>query len=247
MQIAKYVLTLLTWRCLVARAAPIIAALQREQGLTVDEKGIPHVTLHPPATTYWVKRTLPGTLLYNKTLHLAMEYAPKALTVLDVGAYDPGYISQLDWIPTKVATDIQFSVKQARVWGQSKGVAFIQGDFLKLKFATKFDLVTCNQVVEHLPPGVVEPFVKKMMSVAHTLIVSTTLDLPFGVIPGHVQDPISEAKFRSWFDGPDGRIIKYATARGGNPRGNYTLPGPGHVGRVAALNQIVVWASFNPH
>ena len=31
-------------------------------------------------------------------------------------------------------------------------------------------------------------------------MVTTTYEMPFGDIPGHVQDPISENKFRSWFE-----------------------------------------------
>eukprot|EP00965_Chrysotila_dentata_P249926 6209154-Pleurochrysis_carterae.AAC.1 len=250
MRTAHVAITLLLLMGLVAVTAklPNHAQTAREdgQGLTVDRSGKPHVTLHPPQTKYWKTRTRPGVVLYHRTLALARQYAPKALTVLDVGAHDPSYISQLNWIPAKVATDIQFNKDQAHIWGQTQGVVFMKGDFLKLEFATKYDLVTCQQVVEHLPPGVVELFVQKMMSIARTLIVSTTLELPFGVIGGHVQDPISESKFRSWFNGSNGRIIKYETVRGGNPKANYTLPGPARVGRVAVRNQIVVWVANSP-
>jgi hypothetical protein len=53
--------------------------------------------------------------------------------VLDVGAYESPYISLFDWIPTKVATDIQL---RANVWNDMDGIAFVQGDFMMLNFAT---------------------------------------------------------------------------------------------------------------
>ena len=89
---------------------------------------------------------------------------------------------------------------RAAVWSHIPGIAFVQGNFMGLKFVTRFDLVICNQVIEHLPDSLVPQFVAKLARhTAGTLIVSTTHMLKFGVIKGHVQDPISEAEFRSWF------------------------------------------------
>ena len=71
---------------------------------------------------------------------------------------------------------------------------------MALKLGTRFDLVICNQVVEHLPDSLVDKFVAKLAAhTERTLIVSTTFELEQGAIKGHVQDPISEAEFRSWF------------------------------------------------
>ena len=141
--------------------------------------------------------------LYHLTIELAREHAPHALTVLDVGAYESPLISRMDWIPTKVATDI---LNHPQVWEDLRGIAFIQGDFLTLKFGTKFDLVICNQVVEHLPDSVVGKFVQKLMEISRVLIVSTTYEMPQGTIQGHIQDPISEAEFCSWFEGTNETI-----------------------------------------
>jgi hypothetical protein len=48
-----------------------------------------------------------------------------------------------------------------------------------------------------------------MMRTSRVLIVSTTYMLPNGAIYGHVQDPISELKFRSWFASGKGSIVYY--------------------------------------
>ena len=89
---------------------------------------------------YWNLRQ--NNKLYSRFLKLVREEALDALTVLDVGAYESPYISLFDWIPTKVATDIQL---RANVWNDMDGIAFVQGDFMKLNFATVFDVVICNQ------------------------------------------------------------------------------------------------------
>jgi hypothetical protein len=144
---------------------------------------------------YWNLRR--NNKLYSRFLKLVREEAPDALTVLDVGAYESPYISLFDWIPTKVATDIQ---SRDNVWNDMDGIAFVQGDFMTLNFATVFDVVICNQVVEHIDDDKVKQFVAKMQSIAKVLMVTTTYEMPFGDIQGHVQDPISENEFRSWFE-----------------------------------------------
>ena len=153
-------------------------------------------TIASNRSVYWRKRLqLP---LYQRMVQLVRQYAPRALTVLDVGAYESPLVAQFDWIPTKVATDVQM---RPQVWRHVPGIAFIVGDFMKLKFGTRFDLVICNQVIEHLQPdSFVERFVRKLAAeIEQTLIVSTTLEMAHGTIMGHVQDPISEAEFRGWF------------------------------------------------
>jgi hypothetical protein len=109
------------------------------------------------ASTYWRLRKDSPT--YNVLFQTAKREAPDALTVLDVGAYESPFVTRLDWIPTKVATDIQ---ARPEIWEHVDGVAFIQGDFMQLKFGTRYDLVLCSQVVEHLADEVVENFVTKM-------------------------------------------------------------------------------------
>ena len=237
---------------------PKARSARAKDGLIIDEQGKPRVRLTPPSTKYWDRRK--AAPWYVLTLSLAKMHAPNALTALDVGAADPGYLARLDWIPTKIGLDLHSSEGQRAVWRKARGVNLIVGDFLKVEFAAPFDLVVCNQVVEHLPHGFVEQFVRKMMATARILIVSTTLDLPAGTIDGHIQDPISESEFRSWFDSPHGQIIDFRRGRGGNPDANFTLPNKklgrsachpyffdtkNNQCRVPAWNQAVVWKRTN--
>ena len=148
-------------------------------------------------SVYWRRRRKGA--LYNTMDTLVWERAARAATALDVGTYESPLLARYYWIPTKVATDL---TARPRFWPHIPGIAFVAGDFMQLAFGTRFDLVICNQVVEHLSDSNVTRFVTKLAShtgPGGTLLVSTTHRLPFGVIKGHVQDPISEERFRSWF------------------------------------------------
>ena len=217
-----------------------------KEGLVVDpatSSGC-RISLDPPRSLYWKQRA--NHVMYREggvLMRLAREYAHDALSVLDVGAFDPGHISKFDWIPTKVGTDKQLHSTAVEPWAKARGVAFVHGDFLNLKFPAGFDLVTCNQVVEHLPDGVVERFVQKMMSHAKVLIVSTTHNVSHGVVDGHVQDPISEQKFRSWFSS-SGHILKHESINPitGAHDDNFKLYNKELGQKSIVKNQIIVWS-----
>ena len=142
-----------------------------------------------------LKRDRYRSILRSLHWKAVLKYGRDALTALDVGAYDPFALTQLTWVPTKLALDIQFSPKQSPVWASTPGIVFLNSDIFKTKFVgRRFDLVMSSQVVGRIPPSM-KKFVKRMMSLAKTLIVSTTYELPFGTIPGHVNDPISTKAF----------------------------------------------------
>ena len=64
---------------------------------------------------YWRKRK--NQLLYREMVAVARREAPSALTALDVGAYESPLLARFDWIPTKVATDIQFHPQASAATG----------------------------------------------------------------------------------------------------------------------------------
>lgn len=134
--------------------------------------------------------------LYRMTVALARALFFDARSVIDVGSYTSGLICELDWIETRVATDLQKRLEAN--WVGVPGVRFVAGNAFALNFPEEpFDLVISNQTVEHLddPHG----FIAKLLALGRGLIVSTTYEVAAGTIAGHVQDPISVEKFQGWF------------------------------------------------
>ena len=76
-----------------------------KNGFFCSTEGIAHVHLSPPSTTYW-KRGREKASIYapsgpGSVRALARRYAQGALTMLDVGAYDPTFQFKFTWIPSK--------------------------------------------------------------------------------------------------------------------------------------------------
>jgi 2-polyprenyl-3-methyl-5-hydroxy-6-metoxy-1,4-benzoquinol methylase len=164
------------------------------QQLTIDGRTI---GIAEDINGYWAARYRHD--LYRMTVALARAMFADANSAIDVGCYTSGLICELDWIGTRVATDLQARL-QAN-WQDVPGVRFVAGDAFAAQFPEEpFDLVISNQTVEHLadPAG----FIAKLVALGRGLIVSTTYEVPQGMIPGHVQDPISYDTFASWFPCP---------------------------------------------
>lgn len=149
---------------------------------------------------YWARRM--HLDLYRCTVALAHALFFNAKSAIDVGCYTSGILCELDWIDRRVATDLQ--LRLAQNWEHVPGVEFVGGDAFALDFTQYlegtpklFDLVISNQMVEHLDQPV--EFIEKLISLGRGLIVSTTYETPAGLIEGHIQDPISLEKFKSWF------------------------------------------------
>lgn len=143
---------------------------------------------------YWADRKHHD--LYRLTFAVSHALFHDARSAIDVGCYTSGLICEMDWIEHRVASDIQPGLTEN--WAGVPGVRFVVGDAFALNFPEEpFDLVISNQTVEHLhdPVG----FIAKLLDLGQGLIVSTTYEVPAGMIDGHVQDPISLEAFQSWF------------------------------------------------
>jgi len=143
--------------------------------------------------SYWEERK--NHDLYRLTVAMCHALFPRAQSAIDVGCYTSSMLVEMDWIPKRVACDIQKNL--ASNWAEAQGVEFIPGDAFEIEFPEPFDLVISNQTVEHLQHPA--KFVEKLLTLGKSLVISTTYETPFGLIPGHIQDPISLEKFKSWF------------------------------------------------
>lgn len=157
---------------------------------------------------YWQDRK--NHDLYRIMLVMAASLFRDARSAIDVGCYTSGLLVEMDWIGHRVATDIQANLQSH--WDRVEGVEFLAGDAFAIQFPQKFDLVLSAQTIEHLDKP--QEFIEKLLALGRGLIISTTYETPHGLIPGHVQDPISLEKFRSWFPVPlDSWTVCYHPSR----------------------------------
>ena len=123
---------------------------------------------------------------------LAQHYGAGAKSAIDVGCYVGGFICDLDWIPKRIAADINNWSKE---WAAVDNVRFMNADAFALD--ENFDFVISSQTIEHVENA--KGFAEKLCALGETVLISTTYKVPFGKIEGHVQDPIDLDKFTGWF------------------------------------------------
>jgi hypothetical protein len=115
--------------------------------------------------------------------------AHDARSLLDVGTANAEYLESFDWIPRKVALDKRKVYSSATVEG-------IVADFFAYEPKEKFDLVTCFQVLEHVPDA--GPFARRLFELGRDVLISVPFKWKAGDCEWHVHDPVDSRKLRSW-------------------------------------------------
>jgi hypothetical protein len=128
---------------------------------------------------------------YKSVLRLAQQYAPDAQSVIDVGAPWP-FVTAFEWIPRKVMLNDRYPDGLAT----PPDVTAIMANFYEYQPEQKFDLVVCNQVMEHVPDPPV--FAKKLLSIGKVVVASVPYMWPPGTATGHLQNDIDMETFLSW-------------------------------------------------
>jgi hypothetical protein len=145
--------------------------------------------LKPPRSrrSYWTQRR--HLKYYREVIRLAGKHVPEGRTLIDVGAGETGVVETLEGFQRRVVLDIQ-SIRPRR------GVEVVTTDFMHYDTDTRFDLVLCLQVLEHLEdPG---PFARKLFAIGRTVIISVPYRWPEDFWPWHLHDPVDEAKLENW-------------------------------------------------
>lgn len=137
--------------------------------------------------TYWEERK--GLNYYKTALELSSKFAPKAKSVIDVGAGRTTILNDINWIDTKVAIDLE---RKPTV----DNALNIYADFMKYQPKIHFDLVICLQVLEHLHNP--KEFMQKLLSTGKVVIISVPYFWSKDYCEYHIQDPISEEKVLGW-------------------------------------------------
>lgn len=139
--------------------------------------------------TYWEYRR---ELVYYHTLaNFVRLLGHDAKSLIDVGSAGCAYLAWFDWIPDRTSLDLSYP-------STVPGVKRIKHDFLTWQPEQSYDLVTCSQVLEHVPDA--PAFAKKLLKIGRRVLVSVPYKWPAGSVKGHIHDPVDEAKLESWFE-----------------------------------------------
>jgi hypothetical protein len=140
------------------------------------------------AADYWEERK--NILYYQVVRILVDDIGQGAASIIDVGSAGCPYV---DWFPS---IPIRSSIDLRRPYVAS-GVRSFTGDFLDWEPDRRYDVVTCLQVLEHVPNAA--SFAQKLLSIGNTVVVSVPYKWPEGHTKSHVHDPVDETKMRDWF------------------------------------------------
>lgn len=168
-------------------------------------------------------------MYYQYIYYILRTAAADARSLLDVGTRDCGYLEWMDWIEERVSIDLVKPYRSPNVQGEV-------ADFFDYHPAKRFDVVLCSQVLEHVPEAA--RFARKLFETGDKVLIT----VPYRWserrrTPGHVHDPVDEAKLESW----TGRTPTYAVIveepfRSQTPRlVAYYDPDPDRVFRKQAL------------
>ena len=137
---------------------------------------------------YWEKRM--DMLYYQYVDYIVRTLGHDAQSMIDVGTASCPYLEWFDWIPEKVSFDMATPY-------QSENVLGIQGDFLDYEFDREFDILTCLQVLEHVPDA--SAFARRLLEVSQTVVISVPFKWRAEAVSDHIHDPIDGKKIRRWF------------------------------------------------
>ena len=107
-------------------------------------------------------------MYYRTGIRLAQFYAGEATTMIDVGAPWP-YVTAFSWIANKTMLNDRFPEGSTA----PPDVTLVQADFFNFEVPAhigKYDLVLCNQVLEHVDDPAA--FAKKLLEIGKVVIAS---------------------------------------------------------------------------
>ncbi len=137
--------------------------------------------------SYWKKRQ--HLLYYQAVRILTEDLAAGASSIIDVGSSGCPYLDWFPDVPHRTSLDLRKPYK-------APGVNSVTADLLEWEPDRHYDVVLCLQVIEHVPEA--EAFAQKLLTLGDVLVATVPHRWNPGT-PGHVHDPVDEAKMLSWF------------------------------------------------
>ncbi|NEP87858.1 MAG: tetratricopeptide repeat protein [Okeania sp. SIO2C2] len=139
-------------------------------------------------SSYWSKRE--KHIYIFAIRQIIHKLGSGAGSIIDVGSNGCPYLDWFTWIPERYSIDLRKPYK-------APGIVAVTTDFLKYSPEKRFDLLTCLQVIEHVPNA--EAFCHKLLETARLLVVSVPYKWPKGQTKSHIHDPVDLEKMNSWF------------------------------------------------
>lgn len=141
------------------------------------------------SVSYWDARK--DSIYLFAARQICMKYGEKPKSVLDVGSNGT---PTLEWHRESSERLVSLDLRNPY---RAEGVESIKMNFFIYSVEQKFDLVTCFQVLEHVPDP--HLFAQKLLSVSKILIVSVPYNWPKGSCKYHIHDPVTNLKMLEWF------------------------------------------------
>ncbi|TWI02974.1 hypothetical protein IP90_02076 [Luteimonas cucumeris] len=146
------------------------------------------VTAGDKAAKYWEARK---DLVYYQVVRIIVAgMSCDTRTMLDVGSGNCPYLEWFPQVPERTSLDMRSPYMSDSVQG-------VKANFLAWTPKERFGLVSCLQVLEHVPDATA--FAQKLLDVSDALVISVPYRWPFGKTKSHVQDPVDEEKLFAWF------------------------------------------------
>lgn len=138
---------------------------------------------------YWARRK--DAVYLKAAREMCGRYLRQGDAVLDVGS---NRTPTLTWHRKKATRLVSVDLRNPY---RGKGIESIAGDFFDYPSDPPFELVTCFQVLEHVPDA--HAFAQKILATGKTCVVSVPYKWPKGKCKWHIHDPVDEVKMLGWF------------------------------------------------
>ena len=141
------------------------------------------------AGSYWQRRR--ASIYLFAARQICTRQCGKPSSVIDVGS---NATPTLEWHRKSATRLVSVDLRRPYV---ADGVESLKRDFLKYEADAMFDLVTCFQVLEHVPDP--KAFARQLLAIGKIAVVSVPYKWPKGKCKYHVHDPVDEGKMKKWF------------------------------------------------
>ena len=157
--------------------------------LSSSQPGVTKEKNETPVADYWADRK--DSIYLFAARNICDKFSKQPRSVIDVGSNKTPI---LEWFRGSAADLVSLDLRSPYT---AKGVISITQDLLSFRPSQKYALVTCFQVLEHVPSP--DLFAKKLLGLGQILVVSVPYLWQKGDCVHHIHDPVNDEKMLAWF------------------------------------------------